>query len=111
MECGRGLGGDEQDPPTVGTGFLISQAVQQAGNALGVAPGAIQGRSAPGWVAGPPTLPVFVEEAHHVLRNLPEARVYRLRAGLLEHVPHVRDQDKLRLITRGLEVFMEFNRL
>jgi hypothetical protein len=111
LAAGRGLGGDVQGSPTVGTGFLISQAVQQAGNALGVALGAIQGRSAPGWIVGPPTLPVLAEEAHHVLRDLPEAGVYRLRAGLLEHVPHVRDQDKLRLIIRGLEVFMEFNRL
>ena len=54
-------------------------------------------------------LPVFAEEAHHVLRNLPEARVYRFRASLLEHMPHVADQDKPGLITCGFEVFIEFN--
>jgi hypothetical protein len=86
--------------------------VIRAGGRCGSAPpGAIQGGSTRRRIAGPHTLPVFVEGSHHVLRKLPEARVNRLRAGLREHVPHAPDQDKLRLITRGFEVPVEFNRL
>ena len=55
----------------------------------------------------PYTVHVFVEEAHHVLRNLWETGVEWLRANLREHVPHVLDQDKLSLVTRSLEVSIE----
>ena len=51
------------------------------------------------------------EEAHHVLRNLSEAGVKWFRANLHEHVPHVLDQDKLGLVTGGLEVPIQLNRL
>jgi len=98
----RGLGPTDIDGASV---------IGARGRCSSAHPGAIQGGSTPRRIAGPHTSHVFVEEAHHVLRNLPETRVNRLRADLREHVPHVLDQDKLRLITRGFEVSIEFNRL
>jgi len=47
----------------------------------------------------------------HVLRDLLKAGVKRLRANLHEHVAHVLDQDKLRVITRGFEIPEELDRL
>ena len=60
------------------------------------------------WDSGAPCI---VEESDHFLRNLSKTRVNRLRADLYEHVTHVLHQDQLCLITRGLEVPVELNRL
>jgi hypothetical protein len=61
--------------------------------------------------AGAHTVHMFAEEADHVLRNLPEIGLKWFRANLHEDVPHVLDEDKLSLITRGFEVSVELNRL
>jgi len=56
-------------------------------------------------------LPLIVEEAHDVVPNASKTRVERFRADLHEHVAHVLHQDQLSLVTRGLEIPIELNRL
>ena len=65
----------------------------------------------PGLSGASGAVDISAEEAHHVLRNLSETGVKWLRANLHEHVAHVLDQDKLRLITGGSEVPIELDRL